>query len=247
MKKTVKNMFENTDVKKAEIVTDEDIKNLPLAVQEYLRRSNVIGKERIRTVRLKQRGDFRLKPEDDFKTMNAEQYVNIETQEFYWRGKVSVITAHDKFINGRGNMTVKLFGVINVSEMEGKEIDQGELLRFLAEGVWFPTIFVEDFISWEPVDDSSARASITINGITVSALFHFNEKYEVVKITAKRYMEKNGMFTLEEWEIRNKDYKLAGGMLIPNKSEVVWNLKDGPFLWYKPEILLIEYNVTSTF
>ncbi len=247
MKETIKNMFENTDVKNVEKITDADIQHLPNVVQRYLKHSNVIGKEKIKTVRLKQHGGFRLKPEDKFKTMKAEQYVNTETREFYWRGKVGIITAHDKFIAGKGNMTVKLLGLIKVAEMEGNKVDQGELLRFLAEGVWFPTIFVEDFILWEPVDDSTAKASIEINDVSVSALFHFNEKSEIARITAKRYMEKHGKFTLEDWEIINREYKTVNGMLIPSKSEVIWNLKEGAFLWYKPEILEIEYNVTSTF
>lgn len=247
MNKTIRNMFENTDLKKIEKVTEEDIQHLPDVVQRYLRRANIIGKERIKTVRLKQRGGFRLKPEDDFKTMRAEQYFNIETQEFYWKGKVGIITATDKFIGGKGNMTVKLLGLIKVAEMEGEKVDQGELLRFLAEGVWFPSIFVEDFITWEPIDDSTARATISLQNISVSAIFHFNKKNEVSRITAKRYMEKDGEFTLEEWIIQNREYKIFNGVLIPNKSDVIWNLKEGAFCWYKPEILEIEYNVTSTF
>ncbi|NOX67440.1 MAG: hypothetical protein GXO85_16970 [Chlorobi bacterium] len=247
MNETVENMYKKVDVKNTERITEKDIQYLPDVVQRYLRHVNIIGKEKIKTVRLKQRGNFRLKPEDDFRTMEAEQYINTEAGEFYWKGKVGIITAIDKFIGGRGNMTVKLLGLVKVAEMEGEKIDQGELIRFLAEGVWFPTIFVEDFIKWEALNNGVAKATITLDKISVSALFHFNERNEVARITAKRYMEKDGEFTLEDWEIRNLEYKIFDGILIPSRSDVIWNLNTGKFCWYKPEILEIEYNVTSTF
>lgn len=247
MNETIENMYKKVDAKNVERITEKDIQHLPDVVQRYLRHVNVIGKEKIKTVRLKQRGNFRLKPEDDFKTMKAEQYVNTEAGEFYWKGKVGIITAIDKFIGGRGNMTVKLLGLIKVAEMEGKKIDQGELIRFLAEGVWFPTIFVEDIITWKALNNGVVKATLTLNNISVSSMFYFNEKDEIYRITAKRYMEKDGKFTLEDWEIQIREYKTFNGILIPKKSHVIWNLNTGKFCWYKLEILEIDYNVTSTF
>ena len=37
-------------------ITEEDLKGLPEPVQRYLRYTQIIGKEKARTVRLKQRG-----------------------------------------------------------------------------------------------------------------------------------------------------------------------------------------------
>lgn len=239
MNKTVTAMFRNTETADIEKITEADIKPLPEVVQNYLRFTNIIGKEKIKTVRLKQGGDFRLKPDQNFKTMTAEQYFNVDSIEFYWQGKVNIITAADKFIGGKGNMKVKLFGLIKVAEEEGPEIDQGEILRFLAEGVWFPSVFLNDYISWEALDDHSARATITYKDLSASAIFHFNAKNEIEKITAKRYMGKSG---LKDWEIRILEYKEFHGVRIPGKSEVLWKLSDGDFCWYKPVIFDIEYN-----
>ncbi len=247
MEETIKNLFKNIDMRNVEKITEKDIQHLPDVVKRYLRYTNIIGKEKIKTIRLKQGGGFRLKPDDEFKTMKAEQYINTETQEFYWKGKVGVITAIDKFIKGKGNMTVKLLGLVKVAEMEGEKVDQGELIRFLAEGVWFPSIFVENFISWKSIDDTTAEATIRIKETSASAIFYFNKKNEVFRITAERYMEKDGEFTLQDWEIQIREYKILSGIFIPNKTDVIWNLDGGKFCWYKPEIYEIEYNINTPY
>ncbi len=242
MKETVMKMYENIEVKNVEKITEKDIEHLPEVVQNYLRHTNIIGKEKIKAVRLKQGGDFRLKPDENFRTMTAEQYFNIDSMEFYWKGNVSIITAIDKFINGDGSMVVKLFGLFKVAEMNCPEVNQGEMIRFLAEGVWFPSMFVNDYITWESLRHNAAKATIKYADISATVVFYFNEKYEVEKIAAKRYMEKDGTFLLKDWEIQILSYKKFNDVLIPNKSKVIWKLADGDFCWYKPEIFEIEYN-----
>lgn len=247
MNKTIREMYETVDVENVGKLSDEEISHLPETMKQYLRHVNIIGKDKIKTVRVKQGGGFRLKPDDNFKLMTAVQYFNLETMEFFWKGSVSVIKAEDKFIDGKGSMKVKLFGIINLSEMTGAEVDQGELVRFLAEGVWFPTIYINKNISWEEIDTWKVKATLKLNDVTASVVFHFNDKFEVEKITAKRFMEKDGKFTLKDWEVKIIDYKKVNDVLIPWNTEVIWKLDDGDFCWYKPEIYEIEYNVTSTF
>ena len=242
MNTTVKKMFDSVETNNVEILSEQDIQKLPPVVQNYLRYTGVIGKEKVKTVRLKQGGGFRLKPDQDFKNMNAEQYFNVDSMEFYWRGKVSVITATDRYLDGKGDLTVKLLGFIKVAYAEGPEVDQGEILRFLAEGVWFPSVFANDYIRWQAVDERSAKATIARGNLSASAIFYFNDKNQVEKITTKRYMEKDGKFELEDWEIRILEYSAFNDVFIPKKSEVSWKLDEGDFIWYIPEIYTIEYN-----
>ncbi len=244
MNKTIIKMFDNATPGNRGVVTEEDIKSLPEVIQNYLHYTGIIGKEKIRTVRLRQQGGFRLKPGEDFKTMSAVQYFNVDDIEFYWRGKVSVVTATDRFLGGKGDLTVRLLDLIKVSYADGPEVDQGEILRFLAEGVWFPSVFVNDYIRWEALGERSARATIVQNGLSASADFYFNDQYQVSKIIANRYMEKDGTFKMAVWEIRIKRYTEFNGIRIPQESHVIWKLEEGDFCWYKPEIQDIEYNVS---
>ena len=179
--------------------------------------------------------------------IKAEQYFNVDSVEFIWIAKVKVaplvsIHAKDELIDGKGNLVVKLLGLIKVADANGYEVDNGEITRFLAECTWFPSAFLNDYINWEAIDNSSAKATINHNGITASAIFHFNERGEVTKITAKRYREVNGKFALEDWEGQIVEYKSFNGIIVPNKVNVVWKLETGDFCYDKVEIVDIEYN-----
>lgn len=57
----VKELFGKTKEIRSEVVTERDLEGLPEPVQRYLGYTQIIGKERIGTVRLKQEGSIRAK------------------------------------------------------------------------------------------------------------------------------------------------------------------------------------------
>ena len=252
VKEEAKELFREGKEITPEIVTDEDIKGLPEPVQRYLKYTQIIGKEKIKIVRLKQGGYFRLKENQKWMPIKAEQYFNVDSVEFIWIAKVRIaplvsIYAKDEFIEGKGNLVVKLLGLIKIVDAKGYEVDDGEILRFLAECIWFPSAFLNDYIRWETIDESSAKATISYKGITASAIFHFNEKGEITKITAKRYREVNGKFVLEGWEGEIVAYREVNGVIIPNKVNIIWKLKTGDFCYDKVEVIDIGYNNPSVY
>jgi hypothetical protein len=184
--------------------------------------------------------------------VEAEQYFNVDSIEFIWVAKVDYapllsIYAKDEFVDGKGNLVVKLLGIIKVVDAKGYEIDNGEILRFLAESVWFPSAFLNDYIEWEAIDNESAKAIITYQGISASAIFHFNEKGEVTSITAKRYREVDGNFVLEDWEGQIIEYKMFNGVNVPSRVDIIWKLKTGDFCYDRIELTDIEYGNSSVY
>ncbi len=76
---------------------------------------------------------------------------------------------HDAYVNGRAVLTARLFGLIKVMESPDSPELTGELLRFLAEGPWYPTALLPGpHVSWEPIDDDSARLTLV-----AEAQFHW--------------------------------------------------------------------------
>ncbi len=69
----------------------------------------------------------------------------------------------------------------------------------------------------------------------------------MTSITAERYREVNGKFTLENWEGQIIEYKMFNGIIIPNKVNIVWKSKSGDFCYDKVEIIDIEYNKPSVY
>ncbi|GGM42507.1 hypothetical protein GCM10011351_30620 [Paraliobacillus quinghaiensis] len=79
--KEVEAPFEKVE-NKGEIVTKENIEGLPKNVQRWLEYSGVIGKEKITTVRLKQKAEMRLDKDKSWMPVQAEQYFTSEKPAF---------------------------------------------------------------------------------------------------------------------------------------------------------------------
>ncbi len=237
---------------KDEIIQKADLERLPPNVQKWMEYSQVIGKERIKTAYLKQKATMRLKAEQSWMPVEAEQYFKIDEPGFIWKAKIKAaplvhIVGRDKYDQGQGNMLIKVLSLITVADSKGKEIDQGTLVRYLAEIVWFPSAALSKYIIWEEIDANSAKATMSYKGVTALGVFMFNEKGEVINFIAERYGEFDGKFVLETWSVQMDDYKEFNGIRIPAKGEVIWKLKTGDFSWYHCEVTDIKYNKKDTY
>ncbi|MGI6649622.1 MAG: DUF6544 family protein [Bacillota bacterium] len=229
------------------IITEEMIKNLPNPVQRWLINSGVIGKEQIQTVYLKQKGFMKLKPEQkDWIEAEAEEYFTIDQPVFIWRVKSSMmglpVVGRDLFREGQGEMQIRLAGIIPVVNVANNpKINESALQRYLGEIIWFPTAALSSYIKWEPINEYSAKATMSYGGTTGSAVFYFNEQGEMTKFVAPRYKE----ITDEEpteWVATVKETQIINGIKLPTKLEATWMLDTGEFTWYKFEIADVRYN-----
>ncbi len=246
----IKGLLLSTPSNSSPAVTLDRIQYLPPVVQKWLIRSNIVGKEKPQIVHLYQKGMLRSKPDASWMKMEAEQFITTHTPGFVWKATINpdnffTINGCDKLKNGQGNMLIKAMNVIPIANSHGKEIDQGALMRYLAEIMWCPSAALNEFIRWEYVSDTCARAIMQNGEAVVSGLFSFDSKGDVAGFEGKRYADFNDLFTLETWSIRVTGYREFNGIRIANKSEVTWKLKQGDFKWLKLEVTGIEYAVKN--
>jgi hypothetical protein len=172
---------------------------------------------------------------------DAEQYFTIDPPGFVWNAHIHTrkfidIVGRDKYENGKGNMLIKAASLITIANSSGKEIDQGTLIRYMAEMMWFPHAAVRDYLDWKEIDSTHARATMSYGGITASGVYTFNEEGFPIGFEAQRYRDLNGKYTKETWSVAITDYTYFNGVAIGNKSEVTWKLKEGDFTWLKLEV-----------
>lgn len=230
------------------VIMEEHLLGLPEPIRRYLQWAGVVGKEAIRTVRLKQKGFLRMKEGQKWLPLTAEQYFTTSPPGFVWHARVRPlpflnISVTDRFVNSHGRLQAKLSSLISMADAKGPEVDQGELLRYLAEMIWFPTAWLSQYIEWKEIDEHSAQTILRHVSLTVAAVLHFDERGQVVQITAERYREEDGKFILRPWSGQVEDYREVGGMMIPMKAEVSWHLESGDFTCFRAEITEIEYNL----
>jgi hypothetical protein len=141
-------------------------------------------------------------------------------------------------------MLVKLLGLVPVVNSRGPEINQGTLLRFLAEMVWFPSGALQPYLTWEQIDLMEARATMSYGGVTASGLFRFNAAGDVTGFESRRYYDRKEGATLETWVIAVEEngYREFRGIRVPAKATVTWKLKTGDFTWLKLEITDMAFN-----
>lgn len=230
-------------------VSTEMLDGVPLIVGKWLERSGVVGKESIRFVNLKQTGQMRTTPDGKWMKVEAEQWFAPAEPRFVWLADVQAapgiyLAGRDKYEAGKGHMLIKLLSLFAVADSKGPEIDQGTMLRYLAEIVWFPSAALSPYIQWEVVDATTAKAAMSYEGVTASGIFRFNADGDVASFEAERYYDRKTGPTLETWvvSLAPDGYKEFEGIRIPAGSEVTWKLKEGDFTWFKLEITDIRYN-----
>ena len=177
---------------RAGVVTEEMLADLPDPVRRYLRYTGVVGKPFPGTIRLRQKGRMRPGPGQPWLPLDAEEHYSVQPPGFVWAGTarlgpLPVARARDMYADGAGRMLVKVASLWPVVDASGEQMDQAEMMRYLSEMIWFPAAFLADNISFEPVDDSSARVTLTDHGRTVTATMVFDQQGRLTGFVARRY------------------------------------------------------------
>lgn len=232
-----------------EIITAQELNSLPPQVKQWLQNIGLVGKEKIHTVYFKQKGTMKLKPDQDkWSDALAEQYITTDKPAFIWKVKMEMspfvkVAGRDYFVDGEGKMLMKvasLIPVVNVSH--NTKVNQSTLQRFLLELPWYPSMALSPFITWEEVNEHSARATMTYKGTSGSAVFHFDNNGDLLKVSAYRYKENGDNAELIECVGEVKENTVIEGIKIPTNLHVSWVLDEGLFTWYRLEIYDVNFN-----
>ncbi len=248
VQKEQKQLIANIPGKIPEKISEADIENLPEIVQKWMLNSGVTGKPEIFSVRLKQKGEMKTKPDGSWMPFYAEQYFDVKNPAFNWRTEVKLfpgihLAGRDKFKEGDGQMQIKLLSLFNVvDEVENEKVNSGTMLRFLGEICWFPSAALNRYIAWEEVDVTSAKATFSLNSKAVSGLFTFNENGELKSFEAERFYGAGQDAKKEKWFIETISYNEFEGIKVPAECQVTWKMPEGDFTWLKLEITTLEYN-----
>ena len=253
VEKEVKRLYANSkDISEAHYSVNQ-ITNLPEPVQRYFKYSLQENQNYISFVKLKHEGTFRQSQGQGWIPMVGQEYFTTENPGFVWIGKMKPypllwIDGKDEFIDGKGNFQIKLLSLFTVADTKGKESDESELLRWLAETPWFPTALLPSkYLHWESVNSSSAKAVVEYGKIKSTVVFSFNEQGQIIKLNADRYRTVNNTFSKDKWVGYYRDYTKVNDVMIPKEIEAAWNFSSGEFSYAKFKITDIKYNDPSIY
>lgn len=232
------------------IISENMLEDLPAAVRRYLHYTGVVGKPWIETAKLKQKGTFRMGNDRPWMPVTAEEFYTIDPPSLVWNARfklygLPLLRAKDRYEAGQGHMYGKLAGLITVFDARGEELNQATMIRYLNEIMWFPTAFLGNRISWEEIDDQSARVTFTDGGKSVSAEMYFDGDGRLTDFKTMRYREKDGSFSLDPWSTPILEYGMRAGLRIPVRGKAVWHLESGDLDYADLTITDVVYNETA--
>ena len=202
-----------------------------------------------RTMRMEQEGQFLLNGKYIPFTASQEFSTRHEHAGFVWDAVMHAetgciptsfftlpINVCDAYINGAGTMKAQLPGGIPlVRQKDTPELNQGELMRWAAEAALFPLALLPttkgETIKWLPStdgDDNSATLELEHHKTIARMIFRFDaDTHLVTSIEAKRPRAVDGTkYELTLWKGFFYDFELHGGLLVPTKMEVGWQLDE---------------------
>lgn len=234
----------------------KEIVDLPEPVQRFFETVLQDGQAIITKVELSQTGQFHMnETEAKWHKFTATQLVVTKRLGFDWDAKIQMfpfinVFVHDTYLLGEGHLQASILGLFTVAKMHNTpELNQGELLRFFAEAVWYPTsLLPSQGVIWEAINQHSSRATLTDGKITASVVFQFDTGGLITSMRAEarcyRVVGDKSMFM--PWVGNFREYAVRDGIQIPLEGEVGWEHPEGLRLYFKGKITKISYEFASS-
>ena len=239
-KSKIKLLYSSSGSPSDKVFHYEQLKRLPPIVQRYFKHVLKDGQAYVNNVFIEHDGYFKTSKNKKWSKIKGKQYFITQKPGFIWEGKIGVISAKDMYLNDEGSLTIKLFNLLKLAEEKGEQINQGELLRWLGESVWFPTnLLPSENLRWVSIDDKSAKLLFNYKEFKLQYIVTFNDNYEIVKLETERYMDKKSK---KPWIGECTNYQEVYGIRIPFNIKATWKLDDGDYNYVDFNIKKIEYN-----
>jgi hypothetical protein len=230
---------------------ESELQGLPAPVQRCFRAVLKDGQPVVNAVRLSHQGTFNLSADaDNWKHFESQQQVVARPPGFVWDARISLlpgvaVRVHDAYIAGEGILHPAFMGLVPLGRQHDRgQLAQGELMRFLAEAAWYPTVLLPgQGVRWTPVDDRSARAVLSDGDLEVALTFFFGADNLIARVYTEARTRRLGKHVENlAWGGRFWNYVERGGLRIPLEGEVAWIGRGGEAPYWRGTLTSIAFD-----
>jgi len=222
--------------------------DLPAPVIRYFDFALTPGQPVVTGARITWEGQFSMRPRR-WSAFTATQHYRVQPPGFVWDARIWMtgvlpVLVRDSYADHEGSLRAAIGGIVKVADSRGTvEIAKGELLRYLAEAVWFPTALLPSAgVSWTAIDEDSATATLSDGATTVSLDAHFAASGEIDWLSAMRPRDVRGASILTPWIAHVRNYDRRHGMMVPSSGSVEWELPSGPLPYWRGRVVSAQYD-----
>ncbi len=233
------------------LLEEAALAHLPLPVQRFVRASGAVGRPRVQNFRAEFDAEMYRKPGDAPMVSRSVQYnfVASPARLFFMTSRMfglPVQVFHD-YAAERATFKVRVASLFNVVDEGGDPFSKVETVTVLNDLCFFaPGALVDPRLSWEPIDDRTARVTFSNGPHRVSATLFFNERDELVDFTSDDRPPKiDGTYRPYRWSTPIEGYQQLDGLRLPTRGAAVYAYPEGPFTYGKFRLKSVAYNIQA--
>jgi hypothetical protein len=197
-------------------------------------------------VRLGQRGEMWTRPGGRPMRFEALQHIDAGRVAFRWRarfgpGPLRPLVVTDALEDGAGFLEARLAGV-RLFRSEGPEVDRGQAMRYLAELAWLPPgARANPAIRWTELAPGEVEAAADTSGGRAAVRLRLGAGGDVLEASSPDRPRAQGDRSVPTpWRGVFSDHGTLGGLRVPRRAEVAWELPEGPFTYWRAEVTALE-------
>jgi hypothetical protein len=231
------------------LVTEADLAPLPPLMQAYLERMGVVGRARVRTLRVTFKAQMRSSATSPWMRATATQYecVDPPARLFYMNASRMGLPfdIFHRYVDGAATFQVRIAGLLSMVDKRGTGITHDETVTLMNDVlVMAPAAVLGLPFTFETLGERSLRATFRNAGFTVSAVLTFDDAGDLVGFvsTDRAHAREGGAAT---WSTPISGYREVDGIRIGTLGDANWIEPSGEWTYGRFEITSIAYNVTQ--
>jgi hypothetical protein len=214
----------------------------PALLRSYLARAVPAGVPAPRQVLITQTGEMFRKVGARALRFSATERLAVDRVAFAWQARFPIAPlvsfgVLDQYANGSGTLQVRALG-LPLQTQTGPDVDVGEAYRYLAELPWVPHAIASNHeLKWRELDRRTIEVATPLGDQRPAVRIEFDASGDIVGSAADaRPRDVNGSAVPTPWRGEFSDYATLGGIRMPTRAEVYWDLPEKRFVYWRGEI-----------
>ena len=215
----------------------------PPLVLDHVRRALPASATVPRRVRIHETGEMFRSPGGGALRFDAVSEFDVHDVGFSWRARFPIaplvgMRVHDGYAGGAGWMRGRILGVPFMRK-GGPSIAAAAAMRYLAELPWVPhAMMANPELEWRETGPRTVEVATPVAGARVAVDLTFDDEGDIVR-TGADARPRDGDVP-RPWGGEFRDYVAMGGVRIPARGEVYWDLPDGRFTYWRATVTSLE-------
>lgn len=203
--------------------SDAELEGLAEPVRRYFRAAIAPGTPLAASARFRMHGTIKL----------GERWVRFRAREieaphhgFVWAARAGgLIVGSDRYADGHGAMSWKLFGLIPVMHAEGSDASRSAAGRTAAEAVWVPTALLPRWgVTWAATDRYHITANYRLHDAEIELSYALDDDARVRSVVFDRWGDPDdtGTWALHPFGFEATGYSTFDGVTVPGAGRAGW-------------------------